>query len=586
MNSIKRIFDLLEWQQNLSFESSFGFKYNGEWKTFSKEEYKDISDNVSYGLLKLGIQPGDKIATISNNRPEWNFVDMGISQIGAVHVPLYPNINEEEYEYILKHSESKYVFISSDIIYSKIKDIVDRTDSINDIYTFEKLNGYDKLWTEVADLGKENKQPEKLEELKSKVQETDLATIIYTSGTTGNPKGVMLSHKNILSNVKNARPLFPIEERSKIISYLPVCHVYERLTNYVFQLIGSTIYYVENMGTIVDNIQEIRPDAFSTVPRLLEKVYDRIMYKGRNLNGISKKIFFWAVKTGHQYNETGNPFIYKIKLAIADKLVFSKWRKAFGDNIKFIISGGAALQERLGRIFYAARISVLEGYGLTETSPVLAVNNFEPNSIRFGTVGPPLKNVVIRIADDGEILAKGDNIMMGYYKEPEMTKEVIDEDGWFHTGDNGKFIEDRFLKITGRKKSIFKTSMGKYISPENIEDKLRESRFIEQAMIVGENQKFVAALIVPSFQVLKNWALMKGIGYMNDHEAIKNPKIRKRIQEEIDIYNKSLNSYEKIMRFELLPEEWTIETGEITPTLKVKRNYICKKYEKVILKAF
>jgi long-chain acyl-CoA synthetase len=358
------------------------------------------------------------------------------------------------------------------------------------------------------------------------------------------------------------------------------------MTNYVFQLIGSTIYYVENMGTIVDNIQEIKPDAFTTVPRLLEKVYDRIMFKGRNLSGISKKIFFWAVKTGNQYNETGNPLFYKIKLAIADKLVFSKWRKAFGDNIKFIVSGGAALQERLARIFYAARISVLEGYGLTETSPVLAVNNFEPNSIRFGTVGPPLKNVEIKIGEDGEILAKGDNIMMGYYKNPEITAEVIDTDGYFHTGDIGKFVDNRFLKITGRKKSIFKTSMGKYISPENIEDKLRESRFIEQAMIVGENQKFVAALIVPSFQVLKNWALMKGIGYMNDHEAIKNPKIKKRIQEEIDIHNKSLNSYEKIMRFELLPEEWTIETGEITPTLKVKRNYVCKKYEKVILKLF
>ncbi|HPD64167.1 MAG TPA: long-chain fatty acid--CoA ligase [Bacteroidia bacterium] len=581
-----RLFDILEYQKNYDKEIAICSKVNGKWTPVSSSDYILQANYFSYGLLALGIKPGDKIATITNSRPEWNIADMGIMQIGAIHIPIYPNITEEEYDYILRHSESKYVFISSDAIYSRIRKTYEESGSISAIYSFEKINGIDKLWTEILELGKNNQAPEKLEEIKSSIQPDDVATIIYTSGTTGKPKGVMLSHNNIISNVKACRPNFPIDETSRILSYLPVCHVYERMVQYVFQYAGCSIYYVENMGTIVDNIQEIKPHAFTTVPRLLEKVYDRIMFKGRNLKGIKKAIFFWAVKLGDQYKEVGNSAWYLFKLKIADKLVFSKWRAAFGNEILFIISGGAALQERLARIFWAAGVPVLEGYGMTESSPVIAVNELKREKLRFGTVGVPLNNIEVKIAEDGEILTRGPHVMKGYYKAPELTDEVIDDEGWLHTGDLGILADGKFLKITGRKKSMFKTSMGKYIIPELMETKLRESKFIEQCMILGENQKFVAAIISPDFQYLKNWCNIKGHGFGNKINVVKNPEVRKRFQKEIDYYNQFFNPHEQIIKFELVPDEWAVETGELTPTLKVKRSVIEKKYEDAIKKLF
>ncbi|MBT3303605.1 MAG: long-chain fatty acid--CoA ligase [Bacteroidetes bacterium] len=582
---IKRTFDLLEWHKQLDKPNAFGAKENGEWREYSSSEYIDFTNNISYGLWALGVEKGDKIATISNNRPEWNFVDMAISQIGAIHVPLYPNILEDEYEYILNHSESKYVFISSEIIYNKVKNSLDKSPALKDIYTFEKLNTYDKLWTEIVDLGKANPNPEKLKEIKDGIQANDMVTIIYTSGTTGQSKGVMLSHDNILSNVRAAGPLFPLDRESKVLSYLPVNHIYERMTNYVFQFLGASVYYVESMGTIVDNIQEIKPHAFTTVPRLLEKVYDRILFKGRQLTGIKKSIFDWALELGHQYQENNSGW-YKFKLSIADKLVFNKWRAAFGGNVRFIASGSAALQERLARIFWAANVPVLEGYGLTETSPVISVNTFKEGGLKFGTVGPVLDNVEVKIAEDGEILTKGPHVMLGYYKAPELTKEVISEDGWFHTGDLGVLEDGKYVKITGRKKSMFKTSMGKYIVPEIMENKLRESKFIEQAIILGENEKYVGLIISPDQQYLKDWCRLEGHGWGNYINAVQNPEIRKKFQEEIDEYNKLFHPHEKIIKFDLVPHEWGVETGELTPTLKVKRNFIEKKYEKEIGKMF
>jgi len=581
-----RLFDILEYHKIFDKKNAFGAKVNGAWKELSSKDYIELSAQMSFGLMALGVKPGDKIASISNNRPEWNILDMATMQMGAIHVPIYPNITEDEYQYILNHSESKYVFISSDVIYYKIKKIVDESDIIKDVYTFEKLNGYDKLWTEVLELGKQNPAEEILKEYRDAVKTDDLATLIYTSGTTGLPKGVMLTHANIISNVLAARPIFPVDVTSKTLSYLPLCHVYERMVNYTFQYIGCGIYYVENMGTIVDNIQEIKPDAFTTVPRLLEKVYERIMFKGRALSGLKKSIFFWAVNLGFKYKEEGNSAWYNFKLKIADKLIFSKWRVAFGNNVKFIVSGGAALQERLARIFWAASVPVLEGYGLTETSPVIAVNTFDKGGKKFGTVGPKLPNVEVKIAEDGEILTKGPHIMKGYYKAPELTEEVIDKDGWFHTGDIGVLDEGKFVKITGRKKSMFKTSMGKYIIPEVIENKIRESKFIEQCMIVGENQKYVAVIISPDQAVLKTWCNTEGHGYGNTNLVIKNPEVRKKFQEELDYYNTLFSQYEKIIKFDLVPDEWTVETGELTPTLKVKRNVIENKYKDRIEKLF
>lgn len=577
---VTRLFDLLPF-----YKKSFKFKDDvlagkdgGKWVKYSIDQYIETATNISYGLLQLGVKPGDKIATISNNRPEWNFLDMGILQVGAVHVPIYPTISESDYKYILAHSEVKYVFISGKEIMRKIEHILPGIPAIRGIYSFKPVDGLKQL-DELIGLGKANPRAAEVKTLKAGITPESLATLIYTSGTTGYPKGVMLSHKNILSNVMAVRHIFPVDENCKGLSYLPLCHVYERMDNYTYQYLGLSIYYAENMGTIADNIREIRPEIFTTVPRLLEKVYDKIIAKGSQLKGFKKAIFFWAVSLANHYELEGKGWLYHAQLRLADKLVFTKWREALGGKVRVIVSGGAALQPRLARIFTAAGVPILEGYGLTETSPVIAVNTLEKAGRMFGTVGKPLSNVDVKIAGDGEILARGTNIMMGYYKEPGMTEQAVETGGWFHTGDVGKLEPGGHLKITGRKKEIFKTSLGKYISPQLLENKFKESKFIEDIIILGENQKYAAALVVPDFIFLQAWCEHKGHEYSSDKEMIKNPVIIKRFRKEIDHFNKFFGSTEQIQNFELIDHEWSLETGELTANLKLKRSYIFDKYK-------
>ena len=584
---VTRIFDLLP-----RYKSTFkpkddvlAGKEDGKWIKHDIDTYIETANNISYAFLKFGVKPGDKIATITQNRPEWNFLDMGILQTGAIHVPIYPTISESDYKYILKHAEVSFVFVSGEDLLRKIEHILPDIPSLKGLYTFKHIDTVDHL-NDLVELGKENQAPEELEKIKSSIKNDDIATLIYTSGTTGHPKGVMLTHNNILSQIFALYHIFPIDETCKCLSYLPVSHVYERTNIYLYQYLGVSIYYAESMGTIADNIKEVQPEIFTTVPRLLEKVYDKIIAKGLKLKGIQRSIFFWANNLGLKYDEKGKSIFYKIQLNIANKLVFKKWREALGNNLRVIVSGGAALQPRLARVYTAGGIEVLEGYGLTETSPVIAVNTFEKGGRVFGTVGKPIKNVEVKIASDGEILAKGPNVMQGYFKEPEMTKEAIDAEGWFHTGDLGKIEPEGHLRITGRKKALFKTAMGKYISPEHIENKFVESPFIDAVLVIGENQKFAAALIVPDFVHLKSWCHIKGIKYTSNAEMVKNPEIRKRYQKEVADFNKDLGSYEQIKKFELMQDEWTIQSGELTANLKLRRNYICHKYESVINKIF
>ncbi len=584
---VTRVFDLLDrYIEKFPKDDALAGKEEGEWMKYSTRSYVDISNYISYGFLALGVQKGDKIATITFNRPEWNFLDMGITQIGAIHIPIYPTISEADYKYILNHAEIKYVFVAGEDLFRKIENILPEIPSLKDIYTFKNLHGFKHL-NELIRLGWQNPAREKLAEIKASVKPDDVFTIIYTSGTTGTPKGVMLSHTNIISNFIGVSGIPPIGYNSKALSYLPLCHIYEHMLNYMYQYLGVSVYYAENMGTIADNIKEIHADILSTVPRLLEKIYDRIIKKGRKLTGFKKKLFFWAVDLGLKYElDSANGWWYEFKLRIANMLVFSKWREALGNNLRTIVSGGAALQPRLNRIFWAARIPILEGYGLTETSPVIAVNHFGKNGLKFGTVGPVLPGVEVKIAKDGEILTKGPNLMLGYYKEEELTKKVIDPDGWFHTGDLGQIEKEGQLKITGRKKEIFKTSFGKYINPGQIEDKFKESSFIDTLIVLGENQKFAAALIVPDFNDLKSWCENKGIEYTTNSEMINNLQIKKRFKKEIDFYNTFFGETEQIKKWELMESEWTSFSGELTPTLKIKRSYISKKYESAINKLF
>ncbi len=579
---VQRIFDLLP-RYEKKFEPKddvLAGKINGKWVKYDIKTIREIVDNIGYGLMKLGIKQGDKVATISPNRPEWNFVDHAILQLGAIHVPIYPTISESDYKYILSESDVKYIFISGKEIWRKIEHILPEIKNVLGVYTFNDLEGQ-KHYSELIELGKVNKNEKALEAAKEAVSPEDIATMIYTSGTTGNPKGVMLSHKNILSNVSAVYHIFPVDQYSKGVSYLPLCHVYERTNIYVYLFLGVSIYYAENMATIAANIQEVKPHILTTVPRLLEKVYDKILAKGRKLTGIKHQLFFWAVRLGEKYEyDISNP-IYLAQLKVADKLIFSKWREALGGNMRAIISGGAAIQPRLARVFNAAGLPTLEGYGMTESSPVIAVNTFEKGQRKIGTVGPPLKNLEVKISDAGEIMVKGPSIMVGYYKKPELTKEVIEE-GWLHTGDKGVIDDDGMLKITGRLKEIFKTSMGKYISPALIENKFKESAFIDQIMVVGENQKFAAALIVPDFEFVKQWCQLHEVKFESNKQIISDKIFRDRIKKEITEYNQHFGDYEKIKKFELIDHEWSIETGEITANLKLKRSYIHKKYEKMI----
>lgn len=586
---VTRTFDLLEWSMtNHPKEDALAGKKNQEWVRYSTAEYVDHAKNMSYGLMALGMKKGDRVATVSGGRPEWNFADMGMSQAGIVHVPIYPTISFEDYEYILQHAEPKVVFIADKGLYEKLMPIIEKTTTVQDVFTFNDVDGA-KSWREVIELGRENASrfESELQEIKRSISPQDLLTIIYTSGTTGFPKGVMLSHNNIVSNFIATSTVHPFGPESKVLSFLPISHIYERMLNYHFQYKGIGIYYAESMATIVNNLKEVKPDLFSTVPRLLERVYDTIIGKGKDLPYLKKQIFFWAVNLGLRYEiPTGNGWFFLKQLAVADKLIFSKWREALGGNAKIIVSGGAALQPRLARVFSAAKVTILEGYGLTETSPVIAVNNYNTREIRVGTVGPVIDGVEVKIADDGEILCKGPNIMQGYYKQPELTKEVIDKEGWFHTGDIGLLVENKYLKITDRKKEIFKLSSGKYVAPQVIENKFKESFFIEQLMVIGENEKFASALILPNFEFLHNWCTLHDVKFRNNQELILIPQVVSRYQQEVNEINKQLAFHEQIKRFRLVADEWSTLSGELSAKLSLKRNVIAEKYATTIREIF
>jgi len=585
--AVTRVFDIIpQLLEKYNKPDALAAKENGKWVTYSTQQFADSAIYLAYGLLNLGIEHEDKIAIIANNRPEWNFADYGIQQCGAVSVPIYPTISDTDLNFILNDAKVKYIFVSSADLYKKVKVIAANAPTVKEIFTFNKVDGA-KHWTELLESGKKNPKAEETEQIKNSIKPNDLLTILYTSGTTGNPKGVMLSHNNLLSNSFATQNLCPFISSWKALSFLPLNHVYERMLTTLYMYKGISIYYAESIEAIGDNLKEVQPEVFSTVPRLLEKVYDKIVAKGTDLKGIKHKMFFWALDLGLRYELNGaNGWWYEFQLKIANKLVFSKWREALGGRIVATVSGGAALQPRLARVFTAARIPVLEGYGLTETSPVIAVNSFEPNGVHFGTVGPVINGVTVKIAEDGEILVKGPNIMLGYFNRPDATAEVIDSEGWFHTGDIGMFVEDRFLKITDRKKEIFKTSGGKYIAPVMIENKLRESPFIEQVLVIGENQKFASALIVPAFIFLKEYCIRKNIEFKSNEEIIKNPEIKARIIEEVEKVNKDLAQYEKIKRPELLPSEWTIDKGEMTPKLSLKRKVIMAANKNLIDKIY
>ena len=583
--NIERTFDLLEHlRQNHNRADILVAKREGQWIKFSAEDYGRTSRRFSYGLMSLGFEKGDKIATISNNRPEWNMADMGMSMLGVVHVPVYPSLGEEEYKYILEHSDAKMLLVHDRATWQRLKPVVDAV-GLKHFYTFIY---YEDLphWSEVTKLGETArvKCKEELRRIKDSILPGDLASIIYTSGTTGMPKGVMLSHSNFMSNMKACAPLFPLESGDRILSFLPLCHVFERMVNYLFQFKGCSIHYAENIGTIAQNMVEIQAQAFVTVPRVIERIYDKIVSKGEDLSGIKRLIFFQSLKLGEKFRVNGkHHFWYGLRLSLARKLVFSKWQKAFGGQLKFVVSGGAALQPRLSRLFFAADIPLLEGYGLTETSPVIAVNHLsQPDCLHIGSVGPVLNNVAVKIDEDGEILVKGPNVMQGYYKAQDLSDEVIDADGWFHTGDIGTLIKNRFLKITDRKKEMFKTSSGKYIAPQAIENLLKESFFIEQVMVVGENEKFASALLLPNFEYLHVWAHDNKIHFRDNPELITLPKVLKQFQKEVDVYNKQLGKHEQIKRFRLVWEDWNSHTGELSPTLKLRRRVLYKKYAPVL----
>jgi len=582
MAEIKRLFDFIYYQkENNSLPDSLAAKEDGVWKKYSTNDFVDIGNSLSRGLLALGVKPGEKIAIVSNNRPEWNIVDLAALQIGAVSVPIYPTITSAEYGFIFNNAEIKYCFVSDKEILSKVNAIKDEVASLEGIYTFDEISGA-KHYSEVMNLGLPDYQ-EKVEILKKEVKEDDLATLIYTSGTTGLPKGVMLTHKNIVSNVNASELRLPVHTNSKALSFLPLCHVYERMLTYLYMKVGISIYYAESIDSIGENLKELKPEAFSTVPRLLEKVYDKIVNKGAELKGIKKALFFWALNLGQRYEPYGeNGWWYEYKLKIANKIIFSKWREALGGNIVVIASGSAALQPRLTRVFNAAQIPVMEGYGLTETSPVISVQVMAGKGFRVGAVGKPLDNLVVKIAEDGEVLCKGPNVMIGYYKNPEKTREVLTEDGWFHTGDIGEIDADGFLKITDRKKEMFKTSGGKYVAPQVMENRFKESMFIEQLMVIGENRKHPAALIVPSFDFIKEYYNHKQYEYPGDDEVMKDDKLHKKLQREIDRYNADFGRWAQVKKYELVKEPFSIEGGELTPTLKLKRKAILKKFEKLV----
>ncbi len=580
MTTLTRTFDFAYHQLETNpQEDCLVDKREGKWIKTSTSEYLSKAMEMSKGLIQLGIKPGDKVALISNNRSEWNICDVALLQIGAVSVPIYPTITEKEYTYIFNNAEIKLCIVSDEELYEKVTSITPDVPSLEGIYTFNEVKGA-KNWKEIMTLGHQVSEKQ-VEELRDSVKTEDLATLIYTSGTTGLPKGVMLSHSNMVNNVLDSMERVPVDKQAKALSFLPVCHVFERMILYLYQYIGVSIYFAESLETVGDDIKDVKPNLFTAVPRLIEKVYAKIIAKGEDLSGIKRALFFWAVKLGHKWDINKGGW-YNFKLKIARKLIFSKWQEALGGNIDVIVSGSAALESSLMRVFYASGMPIYEGYGLTETSPVVSVISKFEDGIRIGTVGKVLKTVKVKIAKTGEILVKGPNVMQGYYKAPEKTAEVIDEEGWFHTGDKGEFVEGKYLKITGRIKQIFKTSGGKYVSPELMENKFKLSPFIETIMVVGENKKHTSALIIPAWESLEDWADYKKIAYSNHDDLVKNDLVIDKFEREVAKYNEDFAKWEKVKVIRVIADEWSIDSGELTPTLKLKRNVVLEKYSDLI----
>lgn len=585
------MFDCIEWQlQKGNNYTMMASKENNRWKEYSVQEVSDIVNQLSAGLLQMGLgkkdstpEGRDKIALISKNRPEWLMLDMAVQQIGAVLTPFYPTISDPELEYVLNDAAVKIIFVNDASLVEKINNVRANTPLLQHIISFERTE-HVTYWKEIL-----SADPQKIDEVRSiaaTMQYEDMATIIYTSGTTGKPKGVMLSHKNILSNVFNSMPCFPPGDNLKALSFLPLNHIFERMLDYLYLYKRTSVFFAESMDTIADNLREVKPNLFATVPRVLEKVYERIMQKGQELTGIRRRLFFWAHNLAEKFEiNKKQGWLYNIQLSLANKIIFSKWREAIGNNIVCIVSGGAACQVRLIRIFTAAKIPVMEGYGLTETSPVISVNPYNAKERMFGTVGPIIQNVQVKIADDGEILCKGDNIMMGYYKQPDLTAECM-EDGWFRTGDIGIMINNKFLKITDRKKEMFKTSGGKYVAPLVIESKLKESLYIENLMVTGAEEKFVGALIVPAFNHLREWMRQQNIPDNGNDAIIQNEKVKEFYKDIVEKYNQQFSHVEQIKRFELLPRDWSVDTGELTPKLSLKRKVIMEKYKDAIRRIY
>lgn len=582
MTNVTRLFDFPYYQlEKYNLSDALVTKQNGEWVKTSTKEYLDKANALSRGLLRIGVQKHDKIAVISsNNRTEWNITDIGALQTGAQTVPIYPTISAEDYEYILNHSESKYCFISDQEVFDKINSIKNRVPSLIEIYSYNDIPGC-KNWKEILESGKDESNQNEVEARKDSIVATDLATIIYTSGTTGRPKGVMLTHQNIVSNVLMSAPRVPLRAGdTRGLSFLPVCHIFERMILYLYQYYGISIYFAESIEKMSDNLKEVKPHVMTAVPRLLEKVYDKIYAKGADLTGIKKKLFFWAIDLGLKYEPYGaNGWWYEFQLGIARKLIFSKWQEGLGGQLELMVSGSAALQPRLTRVFAAAGIPIMEGYGLTETSPVIAVNDQRNHGFKIGTVGKVLDGVEVKIAEDGEILCKGPNVMIGYYKDQEKTDEAL-QGGYFHTGDIGEIDANGFLKITDRKKEMFKTSGGKYVAPQVLENTFKQSRFIEQIMVIGDGEKMPAAFIQPNFDFVKEWAKIKGITIgTTEAEISANPEVKQRIEEEVNELNKKFGNWEQVKKIELTPDIWSIDAGHLTPTMKLKRKIIKEKYQ-------
>ncbi len=588
--SISRIFDVLDQYQEKypNKADAFVSKEKGEWVRYSSKEYIELSNAVSYGLMKLGCKKGDKIATISNNRPEWNFVDMGMAQLGIIHVPIFSTLDANGYKQIFNHAEIKLLFVSDKSLLKMITGIANEVPSLEKIYSFDEIDGVDH-WKELTKIGAQDSlllQPE-LAQIKASILPSDCLTLIYTSGTTGNSKGVLLSHQNLVSNAKAAAAVFQLKPEHRYLSILPICHVGERMANYQLQFSGVSIYYAESIASVAKDLKDVKPHGFGAVPRILEKVFDKIMAKGTELQGIKKKLFFWALDLGYRYKVNGeNGWWYEFQLSIANTLIFSKWREVMGNEVLHIGVGGAALQPKMERVFWAAGIKLINMYGLTETSPIITINRNASPLLKLGTVGAVIDGVTLKLDESGEILCKGENVMMGYYKDEKATAEAFDNEGFFKTGDIGVLDEGKFLRITDRKKEIFKLSNGKYVAPAAIENLFKESVYIDQLIVIGEGEKFASALIAPNFEALKNWAKENDIRSESKELLLKEKKVIELYHQIVSQFNKSLGADEKIKRFRVVGDEWTVASGELSPTLKLKRKILMAKYDAIVREIF